>query len=211
MESIIKHYASARRREGARDWMWFGMYFDDEPESLPVYINGTDMKLTYDKPSCFVSRVQDTESFEQILLADGSVHTTRFDDTGQRLYLVSGLRGVLCMSRGGLKKAHGCRRLRVVEGPGLFQLRGLPEAARLSPLRRTHGCLVARGTKDYETGEWRTFPDEWCQDIVSSGDGSLHDHHGGWEVTGEQQDETFTHPGAWTAPALPRCSWCAGL
>jgi len=83
MESIIALHAASRRTDGRPDWMWFGMYFDDEAESLPVYINAVDMALTYDKPHVFVSRVQDTESFEQVNLADGSV-------SGARRQFVSG-------------------------------------------------------------------------------------------------------------------------
>ena len=87
MRYVILRHAQVRKEEEIEGWMWFGMYFDDEPESLPVYINATDLRLTYDRPSKVAMRAVDVESFEQVVLNNGTVYTTRIDESGERVYL----------------------------------------------------------------------------------------------------------------------------
>eukprot|EP00730_Choanoeca_flexa_P010422 TRINITY_DN1791_c0_g1_i1.p1 TRINITY_DN1791_c0_g1~~TRINITY_DN1791_c0_g1_i1.p1 ORF type:complete len:997 (+),score=255.90 TRINITY_DN1791_c0_g1_i1:64-3054(+) len=89
MLHLISLYSQARAQEQESGWQWFGMYFDDDPNSLPAYYNTQTGQLTYEKPAEYTSKQSvETQSFEDLELDDGTVLTTYVEDgSDQRHYL----------------------------------------------------------------------------------------------------------------------------
>jgi hypothetical protein len=82
---VLRQYPET---EEAADW--FVMYFDDDPDSLPLYYNTVKRSMTYDKPAVVKYKVAADESqqFQMLSNLDGDVTYTSFvDPEGQRWYL----------------------------------------------------------------------------------------------------------------------------
>ena len=74
LEELLGRYSQCRMAEGESAWQWFGMYFDDDPDSLPVFYNTVHNVMTYERPSVYEVREAEVQSFDEIVFVnDGRV------------------------------------------------------------------------------------------------------------------------------------------
>eukprot|EP00037_Helgoeca_nana_P037025 m.14200 g.14200 ORF g.14200 m.14200 type:complete len:1137 (+) comp8308_c0_seq1:328-3738(+) len=90
MTDLMRRHSQRLKIDGHAAWEWFVLYFDDDPDSLPLYFNTERLAMTYDKPAGidFREQDQDEQVFEiMVHNGTGAVYTTLVDETGQRMYL----------------------------------------------------------------------------------------------------------------------------
>jgi hypothetical protein len=88
MTDLMRRHSQRLKIDGHAAWEWFVLYFDDDPDSLPLYFNTERLAMTYDKPAGidFREQDQDEQVFEiMVHNGTGAVYTTLVDETGQRM------------------------------------------------------------------------------------------------------------------------------
>eukprot|EP00041_Stephanoeca_diplocostata_P034802 m.1204873 g.1204873 ORF g.1204873 m.1204873 type:complete len:1126 (+) comp24582_c0_seq2:344-3721(+) len=90
LQDLMKLHSVKLKAKGSEAWEWFVMYFDDDPNSLPLYFNTERRVMTYDKPAGmdYLTAEGDEQKFELLThRGNGTVYTTTVDSHGQRFYL----------------------------------------------------------------------------------------------------------------------------
>jgi Ca2+-binding EF-hand superfamily protein len=86
MNDLMRLHSMKLQEEGHEAWDWFVLYFDDDPNSLPLYLNTQHQVMTYDKPAGIEFRIEHSaeQQFENMVhTASGETYTTIVDETGQ--------------------------------------------------------------------------------------------------------------------------------
>ena len=101
MLDLMRLHSQRLRAEGCTGWEWFPMYFDDEPDSLPLYYHTERRLMTYDRPQGieYRSRLHDDEQEFQTMVrgTTGDLYTTLVDEVGVRRWVAQVIRFFLIL------------------------------------------------------------------------------------------------------------------
>jgi len=93
MVDLMNRNARAKKETNPGDqaWEWFILYFDDDPESLPLYYNTTKRSITYEKPAGIEYKVkhEDTQEFQTLVNTNDEAESyiSYVDETNVRWYM----------------------------------------------------------------------------------------------------------------------------
>eukprot|EP00039_Didymoeca_costata_P005265 m.80093 g.80093 ORF g.80093 m.80093 type:complete len:1053 (+) comp12740_c0_seq2:592-3750(+) len=90
MVDLMQKHAKMLKAKNDKAWEWFVMYFDDDPNSLPLYYSTDKRKMTYDKPVGISYRVEfdDQQEFQTLIhVSEDTTLSSFVDKNGIRFYL----------------------------------------------------------------------------------------------------------------------------